>query len=565
MITLQGISASTGTAIGPFYVMPTALPKPNLSASLLTPAEEIGNLRRAAKIIADQLLERAERTSGEAQEILYASSDIAQDSALISAAESLILKGSTAAYAIWEASEVFAQLLIEAGGYLAERASDVSNIRDRIACVLMQVDYPEIPHLDYPFILIARDLSPADTIDLSAGQVLAIITEGGGPTSHTAIIARTLGIPAIVACPGALRAALEHGSGEKIGVDARTGSVHFSPSADLEIELAAVTATIQIRRATQAVRSGGFYATTDGVPISIYANVGRVDDVANAVSAGADGIGLLRTELLYLDRQTPPTISEQCDIYSAMFAPFRRRKVVIRTLDAGADKPMAFINFSHEPNPALGIRGYRTIGINENLLRDQLAAIAQAEIASGAEVWVMAPMITLLEEAEAFVSLAKSYGLKTVGVMIEVPSAVMMADAITKVVDFVSIGTNDLGQYLHAADRESADLAHFNDPWQPALLHAVHQIAVAGRKNDCSVGVCGEAASDPALAAVLIGLGVTSLSCNVGAIKDVAIAITSFSYDAMVSAADAALLATTAQSAKRVARAKLQSLTTLGL
>ena len=544
--------------------MPTAIIKPESTQSELNQEVEIESLHRAVKIVSDQLLERAERATGEAQEILYASSDIAQDSALLSTAESSIHKGNSAARAIWEASEVFAQLLVEAGGYLAERASDVSNIRDRIACILTGVDYPEIPRFAQPFILIARDLSPADTIDLTPDQVIAIITEEGGPTSHTAIIARTLGIPAIVACRGALLAAAEY-KGRKVGVDAREGVAIFDPTVEIIIELESVTTAINVRRERKAVRQEGSYTTTDGVALSIYANVGRVDDVANAVKAGADGIGLLRTELLYLDRQTPPSTKEQSEIYTEMFTPFRGKKVVIRTLDAGADKPMAFINFEHEPNPALGVRGYRTIRMSESLLRDQLEAIAQAEVLSGADVWVMAPMITLPEEAESFVALTKSFGLKTAGVMIEVPSAVMLAGEISRVVDFLSIGTNDLGQYLHAADRESASLAHFNDPWQPALLRAIRLIAQAGKENNCPVGVCGEAASDPALAAVLIGLGVTSLSCNVGALEDVAIAITSLSAQEMAEAASAALGATTAKSAKRLAREQLASVIALGL
>ena len=559
MNTLQGVSASTGAALGPFHVMATALPKPSSIKTALTSQQERENLTRAAKAIADELRDRSLRTSGEAQEILLASSEIAQDSALLSEAEALIDKGHSAAYAIWEAAEVFFALLTQSGGYLAERASDVANIRDRITCVLSSVGYPEIPHLDHPFVLIARDLSPADTTDLQPGQVLAIVTEEGGPTSHTAIIARTLGIPAVVACKGVVAAAKSDLSG-KVGVDARGGAVTFDPSAELENELAALTATIEIRRAHKPKRPSDGYTTTDGITVPIYANVGRLDDVQAAVNAGADGIGLLRTELLYLDRQTPPTLEEQCDIYRKMFTPFKGRKVIIRTLDAGADKPMAFINFAHEPNPALGVRGYRTIVINEQLLNTQLKAIADATSASGADVWVMAPMITLPEEAQKFVALAKSYGIKTVGVMVEVPSAVLLADDITRVSDFVSIGTNDLGQYLHAADRESAQLAMFNDPWQPALLRAVHLVATSGSAHNCPVGVCGEAASDPALAAVLIGLGVTSLSCNISTLEDVAQAVTSLSHLEMREAANAALRAGNAKDAKTFARGHLHKL-----
>lgn len=564
MTTLQGVSASTGAALGPFHLMAAALPKPSPIKSALTSQQERENLTRAAKTIADELADRALRTSGEAQEILLASSEIAQDSALLSEAEALINKGHSAAYAIWEAAEVFSALLTQSGDYLAERVSDVANIRDRIICILSSVGYPEIPHLDHSFVLIARDLSPADTTNLQPGQILAIVTEEGGPTSHTAIIARTLGIPAVVACKGVVEAAKSDTSG-KVGVDARGGVVIFNPSTEVESELVALTATIEISRAKKPKRAHGGYTTTDGITVPIYANVGRLEDVQFALNVGADGIGLLRTELLYLDRQTPPTLDEQRDIYAKMFTPFKDRRVIIRTLDAGADKPMAFINFTHEPNPALGMRGYRTIAINEQLLKIQLEAIADAAAASGADLWVMAPMITLPEEAENFVALAKSYGIKRVGVMVEVPSAVLLADEITRVSDFVSIGTNDLGQYLHAADRESAQLAMFNDPWQPALLRAVHHVATSGSAHNCPIGVCGEAASDPALAAVLIGLGVTSLSCNISTLEDVASAITSLSYLEMRAAANAALRAGNAKDAKAFAREHLQKLSTLEL
>lgn len=544
--------------------MAAALPKPSSIKSTLTPVQERENLHHAVKTVSDELANRAARTSGEAQEILEASSEIAQDSALLSTAESLIDKGYGAAYALWEASEVFTQLLIEAGGYLAERASDVGNIRDRIICVLSGVGYPEIPHLEYPFVLIARDLSPADTTDLKPGQVLALVTEEGGPTSHTAIIARTLAIPAVVACKGVVEAAKKDTSG-KVGVDARGGLVTFDPTAELETELAALTASISVRRSKKAVRGRNGYETTDGISIPIYANIGRLSDIDVAINAGADGVGLLRTELLYLDRQTPPTLEEQRDIYTKAFTPFAGKRVVIRTLDAGADKPMAFINFAAEPNPALGVRGYRTIAIDKELLTTQLQAISDAIKVTSADVWVMAPMITLPEEAENFVTLAKSLGIKTAGVMIEVPAAVLLADEITSVSNFVSIGTNDLGQYLHAADRESAALAHFNDPWQPALLNAVHRVATSGSANNCPVGVCGEAASDPTLAAVLVGLGVTSLSCNVSTIEDIAIAMTQLSHLEMREAARAALRARNAKDAKDFAREHLPTLASLGL
>uniref|UniRef100_UPI00404A7BDC phosphoenolpyruvate--protein phosphotransferase n=1 Tax=Candidatus Planktophila sp. TaxID=2175601 RepID=UPI00404A7BDC len=489
---------------------------------------------------------------------------MATDPAIAEEAAGFIASGHTASYAIVKATEVFQELLRASGGYLAERVSDVANIRDRVLCEIAGITYPEIPHFDEPTILIAQDLSPADTSDLETEKILAIVTAGGGPTSHTAIIARSHGIAAIVACADVVETAKAH-MGQKLAVDATAGLITFNPDSGLVAEIAQKIERIKARKSRVITHSPDGYATTDGFVIPIFANIGRLEDTSAAVAAGADGVGLLRTELLYLERKDAPTLQEQIAIYSELIKPFGGRKVIIRTLDAGADKPMAFINFDKEPNPVLGIRGYRTSTTHEHLLRTQLEAIAQAAKNSRVEVWVMAPMITLPSEAADFVKMARECGLQKAGVMIEVPAAIFLADEITKVCDFVSIGTNDLGQYLHAADRESAPLAAFNDPWQPALLRAIHLIAQAGKNNNCPVGVCGEAASDAALAPVLIGLGVTSLSCNVATLSDVAQSITAHSADQLLLAGTAALAAKTAQDAKNLAREQLSELRNLGL
>ncbi len=564
MIALNGIAASSGAALGQFFLLTTEIPVPSPSPSTLPLLEERQVLTDAINFVGADLEARATRSTGELAEILTAIGEIATDPALLEEAFNVIAQGHNASYAISLATEIFKELLESSGGYLAERVSDVANICDRILCRIAGVEYPEIPQFIVPTILIARDLSPADTTDLESDQILAIVTEGGGPTSHTAIIARSRGIPAVVACPGVVEyARTQHGS--LLGVDATTGEITFNPPAEIQSRLVEKVERILKRKAQLVNRTPLGYQTRDGQTVPIYANIGGLKDVDVALKAGADGVGLLRTELLYLDRKLPPTLEEQIQIYTDLFTPFAGQKVVIRTLDAGADKPMAFINFDHEPNPALGVRGYRTVYKHEDLLRIQLEAIAAATIASGTNVWVMAPMITLPQEAANFVEMAKSYGIKTVGVMIEVPAAVFHADELTTICDFVSIGTNDLGQYLHAADRESAPLAAFNDPWQPALLRAIYQVAQAGLRNNCPVGVCGEAASDAALASVLLGLGVTSLSCSVSTLRDVAAAVSALSYPELQLAGIAALAAGTSQKTKESARAQLSALEDLGL
>lgn len=561
---LSGITASSGAAVGPFFLLSTNIPTPNSQTSQLSFEQEGHVLNLAIKRVGQDLEARAERATGELKDILLATVEIATDPAIAEEAAGFIASGHTASYAMMKASEVFQELLAASGGYLAERVSDVSNICDRVLCEIAGIAYPEIPHFDVPTILIAQDLSPADTSDLETEKILAIVTEGGGPTSHTAIIARSNGIAAIVACPGVVAAAIQH-KGHDLAVDATAGVITFNPDATVRSEIAAKKAKITARKARKISHASDGYATSDGQLIPIFANIGRLEDTVAAISAGADGVGLLRTELLYLDRKDAPTLQEQTAIYAELIKPFSGKKVVIRTLDAGADKPMAFINFEKEPNPVLGIRGFRTILTHEQLLRTQLEAIAAAAQQSDAQVWVMAPMITLPSEASAFVKMAREYGLQHAGVMIEVPAAIFLADEITKVCDFVSIGTNDLGQYLHAADRESAPLATFNDPWQPALLRAVHFIAQAGKNNNCPVGVCGEAASDPALASVLIGLGVTSLSSSVATLADVAQAITAHSSAQLLLAGKAALAAKTALDAKNSSREQLRELVNLGL
>jgi len=561
---LKGLSASSGAAVGPFFLLSTNIPTPNSQMSQLSFEQEGHLLNLAIKRVGQDLEARAARTVGELHDILLATVEIATDPAIAEEAAGFIASGHTASYAIVKATEVFQELLGASGGYLAERVSDVANIRDRVLCEIAGITYPEIPHFDEPTILIAQDLSPADTSDLETEKILAIVTAGGGPTSHTAIIARSHGIAAIVACADVVETAKAH-MGQKLAVDATAGLITFNPDSGLVAEIAQKIERIKARKSRVITHSPDGYATTDGFVIPIFANIGRLEDTSAAVAAGADGVGLLRTELLYLERKDAPTLQEQTAIYSELIKPFGGKKVIIRTLDAGADKPMAFINFDKEPNPVLGIRGYRTSTTHEHLLRTQLEAIAQAAKNSRVEVWVMAPMITLPSEAADFVKMAREYGLQKAGVMIEVPAAIFLADEITKVCDFVSIGTNDLGQYLHAADRESAPLAAFNDPWQPALLRAIHLIAQAGKNNNCPVGVCGEAASDAALAPVLIGLGVTSLSCNVATLSDVAQSITAHSADQLLLAGTAALAAKTAQDAKNSAREQLSELHNLGL
>ena len=270
-----------------------------------------------------------------------------------------------------------------------------------------------------------------------------------------------------------------------------------------------------------------------------------------------EGFGLYRTELSFLDRGTEPTVDEQAAIYREVFAAVGAgQKVVVRTLDAGSDKPLQFADMGDEPNPALGVRGLRIAESRPELLDHQLDAVAAAAADSEADVWVMAPMVSVTPEAAALAERIHARGLQA-GVMIETPSAALLADRILEHVDFVSIGTNDLSQYTFAADRMSAALGHLTDPWQPALLILIEQVAAAGRRAGKPVGVCGEAAADPVLACVLVGLGVTSLSCAATAVRAVGAQIGAVTLEQCRAAAHAALLTDTPEDARTAARAAL--------
>ena len=262
-------------------------------------------------------------------------------------------------------------------------------------------------------------------------------------------------------------------------------------------------------------------ATKDGYHIPLLANVGKPSDGKTALEYGAEGVGLFRSEFLFIGNAEPPSVEEQTKAYAELLAQFPGKKVVIRMLDAGADKPLPFLTPEDEPNPALGLRGLRTLRTHMNVLEGQLKALAAADAQTDADLWVMAPMVADAHEAAYFVKLGKSFGLKKVGVMAEVPSIALMADQVAKVADFVSIGTNDLTQYTLAADRTLGSVANYQTAWHPAVLRAIKLIADAGNANGMPVGVCGEAAADPDLAVVLTGIGVNSLSMTPVALDDV--------------------------------------------
>lgn len=556
---LRGAGVSPGVGSGPVRTVAGAVPEPTAGARHAGDAEAEKRVALdALAAVAEDLEARGARAAEignkDGRDVLNAQALMARDPGLADGVSAKVEAGVAAPRAVFEAFGVYREMLAGAGEYLAARVTDLDDIRDRAVARLLGLPVPGVPESDEPFVLVARDLAPADTAVLDPSHVLAFVTEEGGPTSHTAIIARTMGVPAVVALPGAT--ALTDGT--LVLVDGAAGTVTVGPSA-AEVEAARNAAAA---RASLVAETTGPGATRDGHRVPLLANVGGPKDVDAAVANGAEGVGLYRTEFLFLDRSAPPSDAEQEEAYRAVLDAFPHGRVVVRTLDAGADKPLAFLPPpSEEPNPALGERGLRMLRRHEDVLDAQLAALARAASGRSAKLQVMAPMVTDAEEAAYFAAACGAAGIDHPGVMIEVPAAALRARDLAAEVEFFSLGTNDLTQYTCAADRQIGGLADFQDPWQPAVLDLVAIAASAG----VPCGVCGEAAGDPALACVLVGLGVTSLSMGAPSLPLVRAALSRHTLDECRQAAAAARAARAPHAAREAARTHLTALTSLGL
>ncbi|WP_408898965.1 phosphoenolpyruvate--protein phosphotransferase [Nocardioides sp. R1-1] len=511
-------------------------------------AEALGAYDAAVEAVAEGFRTKAAAADGATAGVLTASAGLAADRGLRAAVRKNLRAGQPLLTAVDHAVEQFATVFAGMGGLMAERVTDLRDIRTRIVARLVGEPEPGVTLPATPVVLVAADLAPADTAGLDPRVVVALVTERGGPTSHTAIIARQLAIPCVVGAPGVVDAA----AGHTLLVDGAAGTVELDP--DPASAASRVRADAEERAALAAWSGPG--RTADGHPVSLLANVA---DPASAVAAAAgpvQGVGLFRTELGFLDRATEPSPEEQAQVYADVLAPFSAsaRPVVVRTLDAGSDKPIAFATHPDEENPALGVRGLRLSFTDHGLLERQLDAVAAAAERTGVPTRVMAPMVATVDEARDFAAAVRSRGLQA-GVMVEVPSAALLADRMLAEVDFLSIGTNDLTQYTMAADRMCSDLAHLTDPWQPAVLQLVALTAAAGQRAAKPVGVCGEAAADPLLACVLVGLGVTSLSMAVAAVRAVGARLGGVTLEQCQEMARAALAAPTPAAAREAARA----------
>ena len=479
----------------------------------------------------------AERVGEEEAAVFDAHIQFLDDPQIDDSVGDAIDEGTPAEYAVHEAFAGPIEQFEGMEGRMAERADDLRDVRDRLVRLLTDGERVNLAELPEGSVVLAERLTPSDTAQLDPDRVAGFATVTGGRTSHAAIFARSLALPAVVGVGPDLESIEE---GETVVVDGETGEVVVAPS---EERLAAVDTGPDVEVTHDRVE------TTDGHEIEVAANVGRPVELEGAVEQGADGVGLYRTEFLFLDRESPPSEEEQYETYVDALEAFPEGRVVVRTLDIGGDKQIPYLDLPEEENPFLGERGIRrSLGPDAELFETQLRALLRAAADAGEErsssssrtqsgddggtLSVMFPLVSTVDELEAALERVDevaadldaegvAYAVPELGVMVETPGAVFMADEFAARVDFLSIGTNDLAQYVMAAARENEHVAHLHDPLHPPVLRAIKRSVEAAHDNDAWIGMCGEMAGNPDLTELLVGLGLDELSMSAVTIPDV--------------------------------------------
>jgi phosphocarrier protein FPr len=549
---LAGLPGAPGIVSGPARHLRSADPEiPTASSG--NPEQEWEALRNALERVRGEIRSARESVATRAGEYSAAIFDahllFLDDEALLGPAKHAIFDvGKNAAEAWHEASEaVAADYRSLDDEYMRARAEDLTGVARQVVATLTGESAG--PALLSPGIVVAEDLTPADTASLDRELARGIATATGSPTSHSAILARSLGIPAAVGLGGAL---LEVPEGTELLLDGDVGAVYVEPNEELAAEYERRSAERKEEAREARTRAAEPALTRDGQAVEVVANIGSPNDVQAALANGAEGVGLLRTEFLFLERESMPSEDEQYEVYSRIAAALEGRPLVLRTLDVGADKPLPYVPAEPEANPFLGVRGIRLALARPELLETQLRAALRT--AAEHPLKLMFPMVATLEEyRQARAALVRARdelkragwsampGELEVGVMVEVPAAALAAEAFAAEADFFSLGTNDLTQYTMAAERGNASVAGLADGLHPAVLRLIRLVAEAASRHKRWVGVCGELASDPAAVPVLVGLGVTELSANAPAIPAVKQAVRSVDSDAARRLAERAL------------------------
>lgn len=520
---LKGQKASDGIGIGTVCVYEdekVRIPEdPILSIEDGLSQFQAGHRQAIEEI--DAIYRKAKATlSDEESEIFGAHKMMVEDVEYVEAIQKKIKEHMHPAKAVEEVKAHFVNMFQGLdNAYFRERALDVADVSNRLIRILLGLKETDISHLPNETIIVAKDLTPSDTMRMEKEKVIGFIIERGGLTSHTAIIARTLGIPAIM---GVQDATHHMEDGQTIILDGQDGWVILNPDEAAKEHYHLLMKTIKEEESMLRAYVGKKVKTLNHMTCSLHANIGSVEDVAVALYYDAEGIGLFRTELLYMGKEQAPSEEEQFIIYKEVAEQMKGKEVTIRTLDVGGDKQIAYLNIQQEENPFLGYRAIRYCLDHQELFKTQLRALIRAS--AYGNIQIMFPMITAYEElieAKAMLQeimedvdragIAYNHHMK-VGMMIETPASVILADQFAKEVDFFSIGSNDLIQYTMVADRMNTQVQKLYSPYYPAIIRAIHQVAKAAKANHIPVSICGEIASDHKLTNVWLNMGIHKLS-----------------------------------------------------
>ncbi|MCA9958031.1 MAG: phosphoenolpyruvate--protein phosphotransferase [Anaerolineales bacterium] len=554
---IRGIAAAPGIAIGPIFQLKQA--EVTIEETFCGASAEENRLQAAIEQARGQLValhqQMLTRSAASEAAIFDVHLEILDDPDLLDTVLGKISQQQPAAQA-WQ-STIEARAKLMAGlddPLLAARAADIHDVGYRVLRLLVGADDQGLRLPDHPVIVVAQDLSPSDTASLPKDRVLGFCTAVGGPTAHSAIIARALSLPAVVSAGAGVLALANNTT---VILNGRTGTLTIAPDAQAIAQAQQAQAEWQQQRETAARTAAEPAITPDGHRVEVVANVGGVADAKAAMQAGAEGVGLLRTEFLFLDRAAAPTEEEQFTVYRDIAQAMQGQPVIVRTLDIGGDKPLPYIEVPPETNPFLGERGIRLCLNRPELLREQVRAILRA--AQHGKLRIMFPMVADIAELRAACAIIEEVRATLnvpaveIGIMIEIPAAALMADVLAAEVDFFSVGTNDLTQYTLAMDRQHPLLAGKSDGLHPAVLRLIARTVEAAHAAGKWVGVCGELGADPQAVPILMGLGVDELSVSVPSIPTVKAQIRVQTLAAAQELAQKALACATAQEVRQLA------------